>query len=123
MNKREVGTKYEQVAAKYLQDAGMKIIEQNFRNRFGEIDLIGRHEGYLVFVEVKYRTTDVNGLPEEAVDFHKQKKICSVADYYRCCLQLPETTPVRYDVVTIYNDRCTWYKNAFEHIYSRSRVR
>ena len=54
-NRKEVGTVWERKAAEYLEAHGMKIRERNFRCRQGEIDLIGSHEGYLVFVEVKYR--------------------------------------------------------------------
>lgn len=121
MNRKEKGTKYERLAAEYLRQAGMTILEQNFRIRSGEIDLIGRHNGYLVFVEIKYRQSDAKGLPEEAVGFGKQQKICRVADYYRFQNGLSEQTPVRYDVVAILNGRCTWYQNAFEHIYGRGR--
>lgn len=121
MNQRQTGTHYEQMAAEYLKQAGMAILEQNFRSRSGEIDLIGRHEGYLVFVEVKYRKSADKGTPEEAVGYRKQQTICRVADYYRCIKKLPEQTPVRYDVVAVLDGRCTWYQNAFSHIYGRGR--
>ena len=50
----------------YLESQGMKILERNFRCRTGEIDLIARDGTCLVFVEVKYRTTDRYGSPLEA---------------------------------------------------------
>ena len=53
MNTRRVGTDKERLAADYLAGQGMQILEQNFYTRQGEVDLIGLHEGYLVFVEVK----------------------------------------------------------------------
>lgn len=118
MNKREAGAKYEQIAAEFLQQSGMLILERNFRCRSGEIDLIGRHEGYLVFVEVKYRASDKSGMPEEAVGYQKQRKICRVADFYRYVKNLPEQTPVRYDVVAVLREQCIWYQNAFVHIYA-----
>ena len=52
----------------YLESQGMKILERNFRCRTGEIDLIARDGTCLVFVEVKYRTTDRYGSPLEADD-------------------------------------------------------
>lgn len=119
MNQRETGKKYEQLAAAYLKSYGVEILEQNYRNRLGEIDIIGRHQGYLVFIEVKYRKTHAKGMPEEAVDYRKQQKICRVADYYRCVKRVPEQTPVRYDVVAVCGEHCTWYPNAFDHIYAR----
>ena len=62
LNKRELGTQKELLAMHYLESQGMKILERNFRCRTGEIDLIARDGTCLVFVEVKYRTTDRYGL-------------------------------------------------------------
>ena len=56
MNKRQLGTVYEQKAAAYLQQQGYEILECNFRCRIGEIDIIAREGEYLCFVEVKYRS-------------------------------------------------------------------
>ncbi|MBQ7956215.1 MAG: YraN family protein [Lachnospiraceae bacterium] len=116
MNTREIGAKKEELAAEYLKEKGMKILERNFRNRHGEIDIIGRHEDYLVFVEVKYRRSLRQGSPAQAVDYKKQKQICKVADYYRMIHKLGESTPVRYDVVAICEEEVSWIKNAFYHI-------
>lgn len=105
------------MAAAYLAAQGMKIMAHNFRCRQGEVDIIGRHEGYLVFVEVKYRKDREKGSPEEAVDFRKQKQICKVADYYRYIHGLGDSTPVRYDVVALEGEEIRWHRNAFCHIY------
>ncbi len=117
MNKRAIGTKKEELAAAYLEKQSVHIIARNFRIRQGEIDLIGYHKGYLVFFEVKYRTSGTKGLPEEAVGIQKQKQICHVADYYRSTRRIPLSTPIRYDVIAIEQDTVRWYRNAFEHIY------
>lgn len=119
MNKRQTGAQKELMAAEYLSAGGMKIVEKNFRNRQGEIDIIGYHEGYLVFVEVKYRKDDAKGGALGAVNFHKQKQICKVADYYRYTHGIGEYTAVRYDVVAIQDEEIMWLKNAFQHIYVR----
>ena len=68
MNKRETGSCYEELAAVCLQKKGYRIIERNYRCRQGEVDLVCRHGRYLVFVEVKYRSTGRMGGPLEAVD-------------------------------------------------------
>lgn len=109
----------EQCAAEYLEKQGMRIVEYNFRNRQGEIDIIGYHNNYLVFVEVKSRNNTTKGRPECAVGITKQKQICKVADYYRFQNHLSSSTPVRYDVVAIYKEEILWYQNAFSHIYVR----
>jgi len=115
LNKRRTGTAAELRAAAYLSEKGVCIVEKNFRNRHGEIDLIGQHEGYLVFFEVKYRSSSRSGCPEAAVNYHKQKQICQVAAYYRCVHKVPLNTAIRYDVVAIEGTEIRWYQNAFEH--------
>lgn len=117
MNNRATGTDREKLAAKYLAQRGMKITEQNYRNRNGEIDLIGYHGDYLVFVEVKYRRDTQKGFAAEAVDMRKQRRICKVADYYRYSHGMGERIKVRYDVVAIQGDEINWIQNAFPHIY------
>lgn len=121
MNKRATGAAWEQKAAEYLEASGMKLAERNYRNSRGEIDIIGYHAGYLVFVEVKYRSSTAGGYAAEAVTPGKQRKICRVADYYRYTHGLGENTAVRYDVVAIQGDRIEWLQNAFPHIYAGHR--
>lgn len=117
MNKRRTGTAAELRAAAYLSEKGVRIVAKNFRNRHGEIDLIGYHEGYLVFFEVKYRSSKGMGIPEESVGYYKQKQICEVAAYYRYIHKVPLSMPVRYDVVAIEGQEIRWHKNAFSHVY------
>lgn len=117
MNTRKKGDTYEQIAIEYLQRQGVEILEHNYRNRRGEIDLIGRDGEYTVFFEVKYRKDHSRGYPAEAVNYGKQRIICRVADYYRMNHHMGDFTPVRYDVVSICGRQITWYRNAFEHIY------
>jgi len=116
INKRKIGAEKETLAVEYLEKNGMRIVERNYRNRKGEIDVIGYHEGYLVFVEVKYRKNTQTGTPEEAVHWNKQRIICKVADYYRYCHRIGDFTAIRYDVVAICGEKITWYQNAFMHI-------
>lgn len=116
MNKRQLGTDRERLAAAYLSANGMTVLETNFRSRQGEIDIVGRHEGYLVFVEVKYRRGSRMGNAMEAVDGRKQQRICRVAEYYLYSRHLGEHTMVRYDVVAIQGEEIRWIQNAFSHI-------
>lgn len=118
MNTRQTGNAYEQMAVEYLQKHGMRILERNFRRgRSGEIDIIGRDGKYLVFVEVKFRSRSEKGNAAEAVTPAKQKKICSVADYYRYLHHYDDNTWVRYDVVAIQGETIRWIPNAFPHYY------
>ncbi len=94
----------ERLAREKLIVCGYRILEQNFRCRHGEIDLVAEHEGELVFVEVKTRRGDGYGRPEEAVNAHKRRKLIQVATYY---LDLHARTQDawRIDVVAVDMDR------------------
>ena len=71
-NKRKVGAFYEEIAADYLVSQGVMILERNYRNWLGEIDLIGMTaDGWLIFVEVKYRSSERSGSPLAAVNGRK----------------------------------------------------
>lgn len=117
MNNRRLGADKEELAAQYLIQQGMELAERNFRCRMGEIDIIGYHENYLVFVEVKYRKSGARGSALEAVNLQKQRQVCKVADYYRCIHRLGANTMIRYDVVALQGDEITWIRNAFPHSY------
>ena len=80
--KQVTGKLGEDLATKYLEKIGYKIVARNFRCRQGEIDIIARKSEELVFVEVKARTNLSYGSPAEAVDFAKQKHMEKVAKYY-----------------------------------------
>ena len=118
MNKRAAGAEREQQAAEYLERHGMRIWERNYRCRQGEVDLIGWHQGYLVFVEVKYRRDAWKGYALEAVDAGKQRRICRTADFYRYSHGLGDNIGVRYDVVAIQGEEICWIRNAFPHRYA-----
>ncbi len=120
MNKRQIGTCGEETAAAYLAARGVRIVEKNFRSRQGEIDLVGYHGEYLVFVEVKYRGSARMGSALEAVDLRKQRRICRAADYYRYLHRLGDDCPVRYDVVAIQGEEILWIPNAFPHRSGRA---
>lgn len=113
MNHRKTGSRFEQIAAEYLVGQGAVILEQNYRSRQGEIDLIIKDGVYLVFVEVKYRHDARKGYPEEAVGFYKQQHIRSTARYYLFSHNYGEDTPCRFDVVSILGNEIRWLKDAF----------
>lgn len=113
MNKREAGTRSEQYVGRYLAEQGYEILRYNFRCRRAEIDLVAREGCYLVFVEVKWRSSDRNGAPEEAVTKSKQARILWAALYYCARFQVPETTPIRFDVAAVEGTRIRLIRDAF----------
>jgi putative endonuclease len=109
------GKQAERWAAEFLQQQGLTLLEQNFRSRFGEIDLIMQDEDTLVFVEVRQRSHTGFGGAVESVDAHKQKRLISAAKYYLA--KLNREPPCRFDVVLMddANGRnAQWIRNAFE---------
>jgi len=117
MNKRAVGSEYERKAAEYLEKQGYQILAKNYRCSFGEIDIIGKSDGYLCFIEVKYRSDSEHGFPSEAVDNRKQKRIVRTALTYMHFNNYPEDTPCRFDIVEILDNEYSLIKNAFEGIW------
>lgn len=114
-NKRAIGTKYEEKAISYLIDMGYRIIQRNYRCKLGEIDIIAAYNSYLIFIEVKYRYSNKNGSPLEAVTSAKQRIICKVADYYRLTHRIEEETPCRFDVIGITNEEIQLVEDAFPY--------
>ncbi len=119
--KQQVGQRGEELAVKHLQRKGYKIIERNFRTRLGEIDIIAKHKGVLVFVEVKARRTQRFGHAKLAVTAAKQRKISMAALTYLKTHY--KTQPrARFDVVTIQpadgHPRIEVIANAFELNYA-----
>ena len=114
-NHRETGRRREEQAAAFLKRNGYEILEQNYRDRYGELDLVAREDDTLVFVEVKYRRSRAYGNPAEAVDGRKQHTICRVSDYYRMTHGISEDQPCRFDVAAIEGDEVCLIRNAFPY--------
>ena len=110
------GLKAEDIAASYLQNKGWTILDRRWRCRTGEIDLVARDGSFLVFIEVKYRSSLDKGLPAEAVDPEKIRKILSAARLYMAVHHISEV-PVRFDVIALWKEKgrgkVHHYHNAF----------
>lgn len=113
-NKRKTGSFYERFAAEYLTRCGLRILERNFRTRYGEIDLIADDGGTLVFVEVKYKRTPSDGYALEMVHPGKQYQVTRIARQYLYSHHIPESRPVRFDCIGITGSEIRYIRNAFE---------
>lgn len=98
--RKKLGQEGEDRAAQFLEKRGYRILERNYHTKTGEIDLIAMHEGDLVFVEVKTRTSSAFGPPELAVDSRKQRRMVKAALGYLKHRNLHQV-PCRFDVVAI----------------------
>lgn len=117
---RAFGRRGEDLAAEFLRRRGYKILERNYRTRYAEIDLIAKHRGILVFVEVKSRRSSAYGHPKEALTPAKQRRISMAALAY-LKQEHALDRPARFDVVAVQSKdgqpRIEVIANAFELAY------
>lgn len=101
---RDKGNLGENLACEFLKKEGYAIIETNYQKRTGEIDIVARKKDVLHFVEVKTRSEsslETFGLPEDAVNTQKKRKIIRTALYYLQENEFPEDTAWQIDVIAI----------------------
>lgn len=111
-SRQEEGREGEERAEKTLKKEGYRIIEKNFRTRFGEIDIIAEDKGCLVFVEVKKRNTPSFGDPFHAINARKRQHLIKSALFYMKSHD-SFNRKVRFDVVGIEGDNVKIIRNAF----------
>ena len=103
----ELGKKGEQAAATFMKSKGYKVLKRNWRKHRHEIDIVAEDEEYIVFVEVKTRTSRQWGNPEDFIGNAKIKRIVEAADLY---LQINDIEkPARFDIIS-----AVWDGNNFE---------
>lgn len=95
----DLGRKGEEVAISYLLEKGYAIHHKNWTHEKFEIDIIASDEEYIIFVEVKTRTSSQWGNPEEAVSDRKIKRIIEAADFYLKEYNIEK--PARFDIIAI----------------------
>jgi len=98
-----VGKAGEEAARSYLQRRGYRVVEANYRSRFGEIDLIAFQGSTLVFVEVRCRTGSSFGLPEESVTPEKMRRLQKAALSYMQ-LRFGREVACRFDLIAVLLD-------------------
>ena len=107
----------EDFALATLQGQQLQLLAQNFRTRQGEIDLILTDKIFLVFVEVRYRSSHFFGRPEETVNLKKQTRIRRTAEYFLSHYPNPNEQPCRFDVFSVSgqreNPKWKWIRSAF----------
>ena len=98
-----MGRKGEDLAASELARLGFEVVARNVRGSCGELDIIARRGGLLVFCEVKTRRSDRFGIPAEAVGYPKQQRIRRLAGEWLDAHR-PRASEVRFDVVSVVAD-------------------
>jgi putative endonuclease len=100
LQKKELGARGEEIAVRYLQSRGYRILERNYRINLGEIDIIAEQGADLVFIEVKTRSGSLFGSPFDSVTVPKQRQLAKVALEY-ISRQGCHNRPARFDVVGV----------------------
>ena len=99
-HRQTLGRAAEDAAARFLHGAGLAVAERNVRFREGEIDLVCRDDGVVVFVEVKCRRAGWDEAPAAAVSWHKQRRLTRLARHYLKARRL-DGVRCRFDVVSV----------------------
>lgn len=108
------GALAEQVAAQFLLRHGLKLLQANYRCRFGEIDLILQDGDTTVFAEVRLRSFAAFGGAAASIDARKQAKLTRTAQHYLSGLK--HIPPCRFDAILMQSTdikQIEWIKNAF----------
>lgn len=100
MTRLAVGKLGEDIACSYLKNKGYTILENNFRTRFGELDIVVQKENRLVFIEVKTRIGRLKGKPYESVNLRKLSHLKRAINYFLKTKDF-HTYKLRLDVITI----------------------
>ena len=108
---KKLGRAGEEQALRYLQKNGYKILERNYSNPFGEVDIIAAKDDTVAFIEVKTRLGENYGAPSEAVDRRRRQKYIQAAKYYFYGKQIDKT--VRFDIIEILRGEINHIENAF----------
>ncbi len=104
MSRKQTGDRGEELALEFLKKKGYKLRETNYRCRYGEIDIVAEKKKVLAFVEVRTRTGNAFGTPEESVTQTKKEKIiASAMNYLSSHENLPEQW--RIDFVAVELDK------------------
>lgn len=111
LKRKKLGRKGERKAASYFKKNGWKIVKKNYRNPFGEIDIIAKNKDVVAFIEVKTRESDIFGTPSEAVtNDRKRRYILGAKHFFMGCRT---NFVIRFDIIEVYQGNINHIENAF----------
>ncbi len=97
---KETGNKGETLAAEYLQQKGYIVLARNYRSKWGEVDIVAKHNSTVIFVEVKTKTSDRYGEPWEMVNHWKVGQVKRMGEVW--CREFKWEGSVRVDVIGVW---------------------
>lgn len=112
-SRKNIGAAGEREASRFLQKKGYKIVSNNYRSRFGEIDIIAKDKGTTVFIEVKTRSSSEFGSPADSVNYYKLRKLIKTSQFYISRFNISD---YRFDVLEVIFDDFTSKINHIENV-------
>lgn len=114
-SKKTEGQRGEEIACKALKKKGYRILDKNFSCRHGELDIVAEDNDVVCFIEVKARSSEDYGLPEEAVTHWKKRKLLNTAFVYIEKKKIKDRD-MRFDIISVdlKTRKATILKDAFE---------
>ena len=120
----QLGKWGEEEATKYLQKKGYKILEKNFKRKWGELDIIAKKDNVIIFCEVKTiakKNEDEPFFPEDEINEKKEKQLRKMAQIYLSSKKINPETPCQIDIIAIEaidgKPNIRHHKNAIEDIF------
>jgi len=123
MNSKELGNLGEKIAQDYLRKKGYRILDVNFKRKWGEIDIVAKKRGEVIFVEVKTISQKEEFSPEDEINWKKKKQLRKMAQIYLSENKIPLNRPYQIDIMAVEispdfkKAKIRHYKNAIEDIY------
>lgn len=107
--KQKTGNLGENLACRFLEERGFKIVERNYRKKWGELDIVAEKNGVLHFVEVKslavsHKPYAVEFRPEDAVRAWKKKRMSRAIRTYLLDHKIPDETDFQIDIAAVFLD-------------------
>lgn len=112
-SRKNIGAAGEREASRFLQKKGYKIVSNNYRSRFGEIDIIAKDKGTTVFIEVKTRSSSEFGSPADSVNYYKLRKLIKTSQFYVSRFNISD---YRFDVIEVCLQEGEFYVNHLENV-------
>ena len=114
-DRRQLGIAAEDRAAQCLIDAGLAVLQRNYRCKMGELDLIARHGNILVITEVRMRNSARFGGAAASITWNKRRRIVRTTRHLLARYPSLQKCAVRFDAVLIAGDgKLEWIKGAFD---------
>ena len=123
MDRKNLGDFGEETAVKFLKDKGYKILCQNFKRKWGEVDIIGQAKKTIIFFEVKTIIQKQGFVPEDQITSHKKRQLLKMTQIYLSENKISLNSPHQIDIIAIEVSpdfkkvKIRHHKNAIEDTY------